>query len=343
MPLDGPLNDTFAETAPDVGLLDAYSHALTSAVAKVAPAVAQLRVVPKAPRKDARGQSVPGGGTGSGFLFTPDGYMITNSHVANPHGQGAASIHAAFPDGTEYPAYLVGDDPDTDIAVIQVHGRPDSGPFPSLSFLDSSRLQVGQIAIAVGNPLGFECTVTSGVVSALGRSLRAQSGRQIEDVLQTDAALNPGNSGGPLVDSAGRVIGVNTATILGAQGLCFSIAANTALFVATEILRHGQVRRSHLGVAAQTVGLPRRIVRALGRTAESGARVFTVPDGSPAAKAGLMTGDLLLTLDGLEVTGVDHLHRLLNAGNIGRTVPLVVLRHGKVVTTDVTLTERPKS
>jgi S1-C subfamily serine protease len=200
---------------------------------------------------------------------------------------------------------------------------------------------VGQIAIAVGNPLGFECTVTSGVVSALGRSLRAQSGRQIEDVLQTDAALNPGNSGGPLVDSAGNVIGVNTATILGAQGLCFSIASNTALFVATEILRHGQVRRSYLGVGAQTVALPRRIVRALGRRAESGARVFSMEKDSPAAKARLLSGDLILTLDAVEVTGVDHLHRLLNADTIGKTLPMTVLRNGKIVSVDVTLTARP--
>ncbi len=335
MPLDMP-----HESQGDPELLDAYSHALTSAVEKVAPAVAQLRVTPKKPAKN--GEPSDRGGTGSGFLFTPDGYMITNSHVANPHGAGAAAIQAAFPDGSEFPAYLVGDDPDTDLAVIQVHGRPDTAHFPALPIADSSKLKVGQIAIAVGNPLGFECSVTSGVVSALGRSLRAQSGRQIEDVLQTDAALNPGNSGGPLVDSTGRVIGVNTATILGAQGLCFAIASNTALFVTTEILRHGQVRRSHLGVAAQTVALPRRIARALGRTAESGARVFTVQGDSPAAKAGFMNGDLLLSFDGIEVTGVDHLHRLLSADTIGRAVTLTVLRHGKVVTLGAALTARPK-
>ena len=338
MPLDMP-----NESQADTDLLDAYSHALTSAVAMVAPAVAQLRVTPKKTVTKDGSQATGTGGTGSGFLFTPDGYMITNSHVANPHGADAATIHAAFPDGTEFPAYLVGDDPDTDLAVIQVHGRPDTAHFPALTIADSAKLKVGQIAIALGNPLGFECSVTSGVVSALGRSLRAQSGRQIEDVLQTDAALNPGNSGGPLVDSTGRVIGVNTATILGAQGLCFAIASNTALFVATEILRHGQVRRSHLGVAAQTVALPRRIARALERHAESGARVFTVQSDSPAAKAGFMNGDLLLSFDGIEVTGVDHLHRLLNADNIGRAVPLTVLRHGKVVTLDASLTARPKS
>jgi S1-C subfamily serine protease len=331
--------------ASDASLLDAYSQALVGAVHRVSPSVAQLRVIPRRPPAGKRpaGQNGPeGGGTGSGFLFTPDGYMITNSHVANPQGRGAAAIQAVFPDGTEYPAYVVGDDPDTDLAVLQVHGRPEGGPFPSLGFANSAKLQVGQIAIAVGNPLGFECTVTSGVVSALGRSLRAQSGRQIDDVLQTDAALNPGNSGGPLVNSAGEVIGVNTATILGAQGLCFAIASNTAQFVAMEILRHGQVRRSYLGIGGQSFMLPRRIVRALERTAESGARIFSVEKDSPAAKAGLRNGDLLLKLDSIEVTGVDHLHRLLNASTIGRTVPLTVLRNGKLVDMETTLAARSK-
>jgi S1-C subfamily serine protease len=340
MPLDAPHPNASIGGA-DGSLLDAYSQALVAAVNRVSPAVAQLRVTPRQTRAAGQKPEEGHGGTGSGFLFTPDGYMITNSHVANPHGRGAAAIQAVFPDGSESPAYVVGDDPNTDLAVLQVHGRPETGPFPSLAMADSAKLQVGQIAIAVGNPLGFECTVTSGVVSALGRSLRAQSGRQIDDVLQTDAALNPGNSGGPLVDSAGNVIGVNTATILGAQGLCFAIASNTALFVATEILRHGQVRRSYLGVGAQTVTLPRRIARALGRTAESGARVFTMEKDSPAAQAGFLSGDLILTLDGVEVTGVDHLHRLLNANTIGLKLPTVVLRHGKLVTLEPTLTARP--
>jgi S1-C subfamily serine protease len=236
----------------------------------------------------------------------------------------------------------VGDDPDTDLAVIQVHGSA----IPALAFADSTALKVGQLAIAVGNPLGFECTVTAGVISALGRSLRAQgyhgqAGRQIDDVLQTDAALNPGNSGGPLVDSKGGVIGVNTATILGAQGLCFAVSANTALFVATQILRHGIVRRSHLGVAAQTTGIPRRIVRALGRGPETAARIFKVESGGPADTAGLMSGDLLLTLDEHAITGVDHLHRLLTAERIGHAVAIMVLRHGKLVIVNAVLSERP--
>lgn len=302
---------------PDLPLLDAYSRTVISAVEAVAPAVAHLRLKSK----------TGSGGAATGFLFTPDGYMITNSHVVHGPGEKNPEIRAAFADGIERPAYLVGDDPDTDLAILQVHG----GPFPALTFGDSSKLKVGQLAVAVGNPLGFECTVTAGVVSALGRSLRGQAGRQIDDVLQTDAALNPGNSGGPLVDSRAQVIGVNTATIMGAQGLCFAVAANTALFVATEILRHGVVRRSHLGVGAQTVGIPRRIVRALEREPETAARVFTVDTGSPADAAGLVSGDLLLEIDGQPVTGVDHLHRLLTAERIGKATAIKVLRIGKVV------------
>jgi S1-C subfamily serine protease len=316
------------DTAPhELDLHDAYSRAVIGAVEAVAPSVAQLRVSgkPKAPGRE-------GAGTGSGFLFTPDGYMITNSHVAG----GAKEIRAVFPDGSEYAAYPVGDDPDTDLALIQVHG----GPFAALAFADSARLKVGQLAVAVGNPLGFECTVTAGVISALGRTLRTQSGRLIDDVLQTDAALNPGNSGGPLVDARGQTIGVATATILGAQGLCFAIAANTAKFVALEILRHGQVRRSYLGVAAQTVQMPRRIARALQREAETAARVMSVASGSPADIAGLQSGDLLLTLDGTAITGVDHLHRLLTVETIGREVAVRALRNGKVVTATARLTER---
>ena len=325
MPLD--------QNNPDLPILDAYSRVVSSAVEAVAPAVAHLRV---------RGRSRKGedrAGSGSGFLFTPDGYMITNSHVVAHEAGKSPEIRAVFPDGTERPAYIVGDDPDTDLAVIQVHG----GPFSTLAFGDSSKLKVGQVAIAVGNPLGFECTVTAGVVSALGRTLRGTSGREIVDVLQTDAALNPGNSGGPLVDSEAKVIGVNSATILGAQGLCFAIGANTALFVATEILRHGVVRRSHLGVGAQTVTIPRRIVRALEREAETAARVFTVETGSAADAAGLVSGDLLFAVDGAALTGVDHLHRLLSAERIGKPITLEVLRHGKRVTLTATPRERARS
>ncbi len=314
------------DTIPDSHLLDAYSQAVIKAVNTVSPAVAHLRIIGKPRGKES------GNGSGSGFLFTPDGYMITNSHVAG----GAKEIRATFPDGSEYPAYLVGDDPDTDIALIQVHGNG----FKPLALANSAALKVGQLAIAVGNPLGFECTVTAGVISALGRTLRTQSGRSVDDVLQTDAALNPGNSGGPLVDSSGQVIGVNTATIMGAQGLCFAIAANTAQFVAMEILRHGQVRRSYLGLQAQTVQIPTRIVRALHRTAETGTRIMSVGTGSPADIAQLHSGDLLLTLDDTEVTGMDHLHRLLNAERIGKVVTLRLLRNGKILEAVTRLTER---
>lgn len=321
--------DTAPPSNPDAALFDAYSQSVIAAVDHVAPSVAHLRV------KGRRGAH-QSEGSGSGFLFTPDGYMVTNSHVVHQDGGGVPQIRATFPDGGEFPAYLVGDDPDTDVAVLQVHGAPT----PALAFADSSSLKVGQLAIAVGNPLGFECTVTTGVISALGRSLRARSGRQVDDVLQTDAALNPGNSGGPLVDSKGGVIGVNTAAIMGAQGLCFAVSSNTALFVATQILRHGAVRRSHLGVAAQTTGIPRRIVRALERGPETAARIFKVESGGPADRAGLVSGDLLLILDGHPITGVDHLHRLLSAERIGRRVVVTVLRHGKLVTVNATLTER---
>jgi S1-C subfamily serine protease len=314
------------DTVPESELHDAYSQAVIRAVSTVSPAVAHLRVIGK-----PRGTET-GNGSGSGFLFTPDGYMITNSHVA----AGAREIRATFPDGADYPAYLVGDDPDTDIALIQVHGPR----FTPLALADSSALNVGQLAIAVGNPLGFECTVTAGVISALGRTLRTQSGRSVDDVLQTDAALNPGNSGGPLVDSSGRVIGVNTATIMGAQGLCFAIASNTAQFVATEILRHGQVRRSYLGLHAQTVQIPTRIVRALHRTAGTAARIVTVAAGSPADVAQLQSGDLVLTLNDIEITGIDHLHRELNAARIGKVVNIRILRNGKLLECATRLTER---
>jgi S1-C subfamily serine protease len=313
--------------AGDAALLDAYSDAVSAAVAKVAGAVAHVQVE----RKGAAGPQA--GGSGSGFVVTGDGYMLTNSHVV----EGAGGLRATFPDGSAHRAYLVGADPDTDLAVLQVHGaaaRP-------LELAPSDQVRVGQVAVAVGNPFGFDCTVTAGIVSALGRSLRGRSGRLIEDVLQTDAALNPGNSGGPLVDSRGRVIGVNTATILGAQGLCFAIASNTATFVLSEILRHGRVRRSWLGIAGQTVRLPRRLVHRLERTGEMAVRVMGVEPASPAATAGLASGDLLLELDGIAVAGVDGLHRLLDGSRIGREVTLRLFRGAEVVERRATPTARP--
>ena len=298
-------------------LLDAYSTAVTGAVARATPAVAHLQVE----------QSGRPAGSGSGFLVTSDGFLLTNSHVVH----GAESVRATFPDGTAARAYLVGDDPDTDLALLQVHHRPGAW----LALAASDALQVGQIAIAVGNPLGFGSTVTAGVVSALGRALRSRSGRLIDDVLQTDAALNPGNSGGPLLDSRGRVIGVNTAMIQGAQGLCFAVASNTASFVMGEILRHGRVRRAYLGLAGQTVPLGLPLARRLERSALTAVRVSEATAGGPAAAAGLQAGDLLLAADETELAGVDALHRLLTAERIGASVALRLLRGREVLTVAV--------
>jgi S1-C subfamily serine protease len=315
--LDGPEGAVGFGAPGDGTLLDAYSGAVTAAVARATPAVAHLQV-------EQDGRAI---GSGSGFLVTSDGFLLTNSHVVH----GGEVVRASFPDGSGGRAYLVGDDPDTDLALLQVHNRPGV----QLEFAASDGLQVGQIAIAVGNPLGFGSTVTAGVVSALGRTLRSRSGRLIDDVLQTDAALNPGNSGGPLLDSRGRVIGVNTATIMGAQGLCFAVAANTARFVMGEILRHGRVRRAFLGLAGQTVPLGLGLARRLGRAALTAVRVTEVTPGGAAEQAGLRAGDLLLDVEGGELTGVDALHRLLTAERIGRSVRLRLLRGREVATLEV--------
>ena len=312
--LDGPEGAVGFGAPGDGVLLDAYSGAVTAAVARATPAVAHLQV-----ERDGRAA-----GSGSGFLVTSDGFLLTNSHVVH----GGEVVRASFPDGSGGRAYLVGDDPDTDLALLQVHNRPGA----QLELAASDGLQVGQIAIAVGNPLGFGSTVTAGVVSALGRTLRSRSGRLIDDVLQTDAALNPGNSGGPLLDSRGRVIGVNTATIMGAQGLCFAVASNTARFVMGEILRHGRVRRAFFGLAGQTVPLGVGLARRLGRSALTAPRVLEVSAGGPAALAGLAAGDLLLAADGAELAGVDALHRLLTAERIGKSVALRLLRGREIMT-----------
>ncbi len=307
----------------DAAVLDAYSDAVASAAARVAPAVAHV-VVERGGRP---------AGAGSGFLVTSDGYLLTNSHVVH----GADLVRATFPDGTMGKAWLVGEDADTDLAVLQVH----HGPAAHLELASSSGLRVGQIAIAVGNPLGFDFSVTAGVVSALGRSLRGASGRLIDDVLQTDAALNPGNSGGPLIDSRGRAIGVNTATILGAQGLCFAVASNTARFVLGEILRHGHVRRAYLGLAGQTIALSRPLARRLGRESLTALRVASVEANGPAARAGLLEGDLLLTVEGQQISGVDELHRLLTRERTGTALPAEILRAGRVVQIDLVPSDRP--
>jgi S1-C subfamily serine protease len=293
----------------DRDLLDAYSHAVTHAVGQVSPAVVRIDV------RDGPSR----GGSGSGFAFTPDGLVLTNSHVVH----AADRITLTFLDGATADAMRIGDDPDTDIAVL----RTNHMFTPSAALGNSKGLKVGQLAIAVGNPFGFQFTVTAGVVSALGRSMRASSGRMMEEIIQTDAALNPGNSGGPLVDSRGRVIGVNTATIMGAQGLCFAVGIDTAKYIASQILLHGRVRRSWIGIAAQNVPLPRRLVYEYKLPASAGVMATHIDPQGPAEAAGLREGDIIVSFAGERVSAIDELHRLLTDDRVGRRVPLVVL-HG---------------
>jgi S1-C subfamily serine protease len=292
---------------PDDGtLLDAYSSAVIHAVETVGPAVVKI---------DA------GRGGGSGVLFTPDGLILTNCHVVENSGP----LTVVMTDGRSLRADLIGQDADTDLAVIRVDGS--AMPFATLG--DSRAVRVGQIAIAIGNPYGFHHSVTAGVVSALGRSLRARSGRLMDDIIQTDAALNPGNSGGPLVTTRGEVIGVNTATILPAQGLCFAIASNTARFVAARLIRDGRIRRSYIGLAGQTVPIPRAVARENQLAVTSGVFVVSVEPNSPAAAAGVKDGDVLLAFAGTPVTGVDDLHRLLTEEKIGEPTAITFLRSAR--------------
>ena len=290
------------ETANEHGLLDAYSRAVIGAVERVSPSVVNIET-----RHRYRGRET--GGSGSGFLFTPDGFILTNSHVVH----GASSIDVTLADGLRCRADLVGDDPDTDLAVIRIAA---SHVVPAV-LGDSQQIRPGQLVVAIGNPLGFQCTVTSGVVSALGRSLRSRSGRLIDNVIQTDAALNPGNSGGPLVNSRGEVIGVNTAVIQGAQGICFATAVNTAKFVAAKLIRDGVIRRSYIGVEGQDVPMHRRIVRFHNLPVETGLLVESVLEGSPAQRAGLLRGDVIVEFAGEPVAGIDSLHRLLTDAQVG--------------------------
>ncbi|HLY99757.1 MAG TPA: trypsin-like peptidase domain-containing protein [Candidatus Angelobacter sp.] len=291
--------------------LDAYSRVVTSVAESVSPAVVRIQVAMD------RGQ----GGGGSGFIFTPDGFVLTNSHVVH----NARKVTVWTPDSGEFNAQKIGEDPDTDLALLRI----DAPALQAVRLGDSRRIRVGQLVVAIGNPYGFQHTVTAGVVSALGRTLRSQSGRLIEDVIQTDAALNPGNSGGPLVNATGEVIGVNTATILPAQGLCFAISINTAQFIATKLIRDGEVLRSYIGVQAQTAAVNRTIARYYSLQTLTGALVLMVEPGSPAAQAGLQEGDVIVELGGEIVEGVDVLHRLLNEDRIGAKTRLTVLRGAK--------------
>src|SRR3989449_3139042 len=301
----------------DSSFLDAYLQAVVGAAEKISPLVAKIEVAQAAGRSRS-GEPQERQGGGSGFVFTPDGLILTNSHVVHD----ARRIDVSLADGRRFPAHTVGDDPATDLAVIRI----DAPSLVAAPLGDSQRLRVGQLAIAIGNPYGFQYTVTAGVVSALGRSLRSYSGRLIDDVIQTDASLNPGNSGGPLVTSVGRVVGVNTATIMGAQGLCFAIGINTAKFVASRLLQDGRIRRAYIGVEAQTVPLHRRIVRFYDLPKETGVIVLAAENGSPAQKAGLREGDVIVAFGRQPVAGVDDLHRLLTDTQVGVSSAITVLR-----------------
>jgi len=307
-------------------LFDAYSEAVADVVETVGPAVVRV---------DQRASDKGRGGTGSGVVISPDGLVLTNAHVVN----GAREIRLSDTEGRTTEARLIGIDADTDLALLRADA-PRAHAFARLG--NSKQLRRGQLAIAIGNPLGFESTVTAGVISALGRSLRATTGRMIEDVIQTDAALNPGNSGGPLVSSRGEVIGINTAVILGAQGICFAVASNTAKHVLSEIIQHGRVRRAYIGVAAQTVAVLRRHAAAAGIDNQFGARLTSVEQGGPADRAGLMSHDLVVRLDGKPVTGVDDLLRLLDHSVIDRMVTIDVLRLGRLRSFELTPTERQR-
>jgi S1-C subfamily serine protease len=318
---------TAAPPADDSALLDAYSRAVIDVVDAVGPAVVRLEVRMRGAQSRA--------GTGSGVVVAPDGLILTNSHVAG----GAHQVRITTMDGRSLSGRVVGDDPDTDLALVRID---ESVTLPAARIGDSKRLRRGQLVIAIGNPLGFESTVTSGVVSALGRSLRASTGRLIEDLIQTDAALNPGNSGGPLVSSHGEVVGINTAVIQGAQGICFAVASNTASFVLGELIRHGRVRRAYIGISAQQTPIPRRLQLSSGILQDSGASILTSAPESPANRAGLLTGDIIVALDGQKVTGADDLIRLLTGERIGRSVEIQVLRLGKLRSFSLVPEERPR-
>ncbi|HEY0565373.1 MAG TPA: trypsin-like peptidase domain-containing protein [Terriglobales bacterium] len=298
--------------------LDAYSQVVTGVAERVSESVVKIETV----QRDRQGVEQRAG-SGSGFIFTPDGFVLTNSHVV--HGASRVQVHTR--DAEVCQATVVGDDPHTDLALLRI----DATHLTPVMLGDSRSIRVGQLVVAIGNPMGFQYTVTAGVVSALGRSIRSRSGRLIEDVIQTDAALNPGNSGGPLVNARGEVIGVNTAAIQSAQGLCFAISVNTARFIVGKLIQLGEVRRSYLGLSAQTAPIHRSIAHFHGLENATAALVLSTADGSPAARAGLREGDLIVSFAGSVIEGVDALHRLLDDSLAAQTVGLTILRGRELV------------
>ena len=319
------------DTTPvsDDDLLDAYSKAVINAAERVSPSVVNIEVHKRPGGKQTTNFRLPEEmrGSGSGFIFTPDGFILTNSHVVHQ----ANKIDVALSDGRRFQGDLVGDDPETDLAVVRINGPK----FVAAPLGDSQKIRVGQLVIAIGNPYGFQCTVTSGVVSALGRSLRSMSGRLIDNVIQTDAALNPGNSGGPLVNSQGEVIGVNTAVILPAQGICFAIAINTAKFVAARLIKEGKIRRSYIGLGGQNVPLLRRFVRFFHLPVESGVLVVSIENNSPAQRAGLSEGDVIIGFDGQPIAGIDDLHKMLTEEKVGVHTKLTIIRRSEKLDLDI--------
>lgn len=328
--LKGSGNDGATVSEPtsvdDAPLLDAYSRTVTGVVGSVSPSVVHIHVAGERDGRTTRG-------TGSGVIVTPDGLILTNNHVV----EGAHIIEATLAGDRAFRARVLGRDPDTDLAVLRAE---TSNTLPAARLGNSKAIVPGQIAIAIGNPLGFQSTVTAGIVSAVGRTLMGQGGRLIGDVIQTDAALNPGNSGGPLVSSAGEVIGINTASIMGAQGICFSVASNTALHVLQQVLKHGRVRRARIGIAGEQIALADRIRHRAGLTQKSAVRIAALMDQSPAAHAGLREGDVIVSLDAQDVTGIDDVTRLLDERRIGRSTSVGVLRANRVERIEVVPEER---
>ena len=311
----------------DENIFDAYSLAVTKAVETVSPAVVNINIFTAG--KDKQNQRR---GSGSGFIFTPDGFILTNSHVVNK----AKQIEVVLSDGRKFNADLIGNDPDTDLAVIRI----DSTGITPASLGDSSKIKIGQLVIAIGNPYGFQASVTTGVVSALGRSLRANTGRLIDNVIQTDAALNPGNSGGPLVNSKGEVIGVNTAAILPAQNICFATAINTAKFIAAKLIKDGKIKRSYIGIAGQDAPIHRRIVYHYSLPSDKSIMVISIEKNSPAEKALVQTGDRIISFNSTPVTGIDDLHKMLTETQVGVKTDIKVLRGTEILDLQIIPQER---